>query len=166
MTPDLVTRNAPLNLYKFSPDGPDGSLDGDPILETWEMPPFFGGIEIFRRGALYPKIVKNPVWILEEMKLNHEHSDPQPSLSLQILNKTEDESAWLMAALRGGNVDVQVPYRLLFAKLRVAAHSTPTPGCSTGCATGAGCPNRILLRLLRKKPANGRARNQRKSCTS
>ena len=109
----------------------------------------------FQEQGPVSKRVKNPMWILQDMKLHHEHSDPQTLLSLQILNKMEDESAWLMAALRGGNVDVQVPYRLPFAKLRVAAHSTPTPGCSTGCATGAGCPNRILLRLLRTNQPMG-----------
>ena len=44
------------------------------------------------------KIEKDPVWILQEMKLNHEHSDPQTVLSLEIMALMEDESALLMAA--------------------------------------------------------------------
>ena len=66
----------------------------------------------------------------------------------------------LLAGIRGGNVDVQVPYRLPYAcracgqKLSAAQRRAVA-----GCAASPRCSNRVLLRLLRKKPANGIPRN-------
>ena len=69
----------------------------------------------------------------------------------------------LLRGIRGGNIDVQIPYRLPYAckncGKRAECLSEARSGCSS--STRTGCSNRILLRLLRKKSANGLPRDPR-----